>query len=473
MANGTKRPMTTGPVRRLGRSLVAVATVAVGATMALGGGTPAGAATVAQNSASTDVNCNLNGLHQGTGPVSTCDSIDITSEVLVDGANVSAGSDLDIGDVVTVRLTVAPRGGHDAFYEETVDGIRNNGDDTRFVVDVDLPMETGTHLSGPANVRMSRTDTGDRGNGPVINCLAHNGQEAARSDALTYITLGAAGVGGTKMSASKTGNTVKAVWDDMAWDRCVNVLSNNGFYPGHVVEFTQTVLSTGAATLNPTWTFGQVAMARDDGSRQIRWGSDSAIGMSLPPDDGTCDNPPPSGFSDVPTGKYYSKPIDWLVAKGITNGTAPGIYSPTQVVTRGQMATFLWRYAGQPGGSPAHSFGDVAPGSFYNDAVSWLVAEGITTGVSAGVFSPDGPVTRRDMAVFIWRAEGSPSPEGTNPFGDVPEGKYYTEAITWLVEQGITNGTSEGVYSPEAGVTRRDMAVFLHRRSCGGLAVNA
>ncbi|MEZ5373925.1 MAG: S-layer homology domain-containing protein [Microthrixaceae bacterium] len=75
--------------------------------------------------------------------------------------------------------------------------------------------------------------------------------------------------------------------------------------------------------------------------------------------------------------------------------------------------------------------------------------------------------------MFIWRAEGSLSPEGTNPFGDVPEGKYYTEAITWLVEQGITNGTSEGVYSPEAGVTRRDMAVFLHRRSCGGLAVNA
>ncbi|MEZ5373924.1 MAG: S-layer homology domain-containing protein [Microthrixaceae bacterium] len=406
--------MTTGPVRRLGRSLVAVATVAVGATMALGGATPAGAATVAQNSASTDVNCNLNGLHQGTGPVSTCDSIDITSEVLVDGANVSAGSDLDIGDVVTVRLTVAPRGGHDAFYEETVDGSGTTAT-TRGSSSTSICRWRPAPTSGPANVRMSRTDTGDRGNGPMINCLAHNGQEAARSDALTNITLGAAGVGGTKMSASKTGNTVKAVWDDMAWDRCVNVLSNNGFYPGHVVEFTQTVLSTGAATLNPTWTFGQVAMARDDGSRQIRWGSDSAIGMSLPPDDGTCDNPPPSGFSDVPTGKYYSKPIDWLVAKGITNGTAPGIYSPTQVVARGQMATFLWRYAGQPGGSPAHSSATSPPVRSHNDAVSWLVAEGITTGVSAGVFSPDGLVTRRYYGGVHLACGGLPEPRGDQP----------------------------------------------------------
>ncbi len=180
-----------------------------------------------------------------------------------------------------------------------------------------------------------------------------------------------------------------------------------------------------------------------------------------------CLNPPPAGFGDVPSGQYYSLPIDWLVAKNITQGTSPGVFSPKGTVTRGQMATFLWRYEGSPAGSPAHSFTDVSNAAFYNDAVSWLVAEGITTGTGPDTFSPNAPVSRKDMAVFIWRAEGMPAPVGANPFADVPAGKYYSDAITWLAEAGITGGTSPGVFSPEGNVIRRDMAVFLYRRSCG------
>ncbi|MEZ5383325.1 MAG: S-layer homology domain-containing protein [Microthrixaceae bacterium] len=178
-----------------------------------------------------------------------------------------------------------------------------------------------------------------------------------------------------------------------------------------------------------------------------------------------CLNPPAAGFNDVPLGQYYTLPIDWLVAMGITTGTGAGVYSPTQSVTRAQMATFLWRYAGSPTGNPAHGMGDVVGGSFYEEAVKWLVDQGITQGTAPGVFSPDAAVTRKDMAVFIWRAEGMQ--EGPpHSFTDVVGGSYYENAVQWLVHAGITSGTSATTYSPNAPVTRRDMAVFLYRRGC-------
>lgn len=182
-----------------------------------------------------------------------------------------------------------------------------------------------------------------------------------------------------------------------------------------------------------------------------------------------CLNPPPAGFIDVAPGQYYSLPIDWLVAKGITDGTLPGMFSPTQKVTRGQMAMFLWRYADSPTGAPDNGFNDVSALDYYNDAVSWLVDEGITGGTGPGTFSPKAPVKRKDMAVFIWKAEGSPAPTGANLFTDIPANQYYTDAVTWMAEQGITGGTGPGTFSPNASIIRRDMAVFLYKRSCGAL----
>lgn len=103
--------------------------------------------------------------------------------------------------------------------------------------------------------------------------------------------------------------------------------------------------------------------------------------------------------------------------------------------------------------------------SFYEDAVSWLVAEGITGGTSATTFSPDNPVTRAQMAAFIWRAENEPETTG-HDFSDVDTGVYYDLAVGWLSDAGITTGTSPGIFSPDASVLRRDMAVFLYRRGC-------
>ncbi|MEZ5383794.1 MAG: S-layer homology domain-containing protein [Microthrixaceae bacterium] len=181
----------------------------------------------------------------------------------------------------------------------------------------------------------------------------------------------------------------------------------------------------------------------------------------------SCTSPSGHTFSDVATGSYYHTAVGWLVGAEVTTGTSPGQFSPNQQVSRAQMAVFLWRAAGEPYIGDDPGFNDVPSGSYYEVAVAWLVEAGITTGTGAGTYSPNQKVTRAQMAVFMWRAAGEPVPQVAPGFGDVPSGSYYETAVAWLVEAGITQGTGPGVYSPNQKVTRAQMAVFLHRSSCG------
>ena len=113
-----------------------------------------------------------------------------------------------------------------------------------------------------------------------------------------------------------------------------------------------------------------------------------------------------AGFGDVEDGRYFTAPVQWMVADGITNGTSPSCFSPSVSVSRGQAAAFLWRMEGRQAAEP-HPFSDVDKG-WQQDPVSWLFAEGITTGTSATEFSPGDPVTRGQMATFLYRYQGSP-----------------------------------------------------------------
>ncbi|MEM8705419.1 MAG: S-layer homology domain-containing protein [Actinomycetota bacterium] len=168
-----------------------------------------------------------------------------------------------------------------------------------------------------------------------------------------------------------------------------------------------------------------------------------------------------SGFGDVSASDWYGAPVQWLVDEDITDGVSPGCFGPFDDVSRGQLATFLWRYAGEPS-APAHGFSDVAANRYYNDAVSWLAHTGITTGTSATTFSPEDPITRSMVAAFLWRYAGSPSapPAG---FSDVPAGSFYEDAVDWMVDTGITNGTSATTFSPHRTLNRAEFAAFLYR----------
>ncbi|MEO0494023.1 MAG: S-layer homology domain-containing protein [Actinomycetota bacterium] len=168
-----------------------------------------------------------------------------------------------------------------------------------------------------------------------------------------------------------------------------------------------------------------------------------------------------AGFDDVDENATAANAIEWLVDQSITTGTSETTYAPGAFVTRAQMATFLHRFAGEPN-APRSDFTDVPDGAFYTDAVGWLTATGITTGTTATTFSPGGVVTRAQMATFLHRLAGEPA--GPTPdFGDVPSQSYFTDAVGWLAATGITTGTTATTFSPDDPVTRAQLALFLHR----------
>lgn len=171
--------------------------------------------------------------------------------------------------------------------------------------------------------------------------------------------------------------------------------------------------------------------------------------------------PGPGGFYDVDASAYYGPAVGWLAATGITGGTAPGQFSPDAPVTRAQMATFLWRLKGRQS-APASGFTDVPRGTWYTEAVDWLVTTGITTGTSPTQFSPDRVLTRGEMATLLWRMEGRQSAP-RHSFSDVRRGTFYDAAVSWLAHTGVTTGVAPGRFGPSEPVNRGQMATFLWR----------
>lgn len=170
-------------------------------------------------------------------------------------------------------------------------------------------------------------------------------------------------------------------------------------------------------------------------------------------------------FNDVRESDYYYDSILWAVGQGITNGTGKGKFSPENPCTRGQIVTFLWRACGAPEPTEQNNpFSDVSTSAYYYKAVLWAVEEGITTGTGKGKFSPENTCTRGQVATFLWRAQGQPTPKASNnPFSDVNSSAYYYNAILWAVEKGVTNGTGKGRFSPDASCTRGQIVTFLYR----------
>lgn len=173
---------------------------------------------------------------------------------------------------------------------------------------------------------------------------------------------------------------------------------------------------------------------------------------------------PTSRFTDVPSGTYYADAVAWAVEKGITVGTSATTFSPNASCTRAQTVTFLWRAAGSPAPQGStNPFTDVQPGTYCYDAVLWAVEQGITSGTSATMFSPDAIVTRGQTVTFLYRATGSPETSGSNSFGDVDSNTYYASAVQWAVDKGVTSGTSATTFSPDSNCTRAQIVTFLYR----------
>lgn len=169
-------------------------------------------------------------------------------------------------------------------------------------------------------------------------------------------------------------------------------------------------------------------------------------------------------FHDVSRLDYFYDAVKWAAENGIASGTGRYNFSPDAVCTRAQTVTFLWRAAGSP--LPRYRvcpFTDVNPRDYYYDAVLWAVEQGITTGLNATTFGPDVTVTRGQVATFLYRAASAAKPSTFNPFTDVKTTAYNYNAILWAYDNRITTGTSDTTFSPDAYCTRAQIVTFLYR----------
>ena len=168
-------------------------------------------------------------------------------------------------------------------------------------------------------------------------------------------------------------------------------------------------------------------------------------------------------FTDVPVDAYCYEAVKWAAEKGITGGVGNKLFGSNDPCTRAQIVTFLWRAAGSPGPKTMSGFSDVPADSYYAKAVAWAVENGITGGTGDGKFSPDATCTRAQAVTFLYRASGAPAVSGNAAFRDVATNAYYAAAVKWAEKNGITGGIGGGLFGSDNNCTRAQIVTFLYR----------
>ncbi|MGO5097681.1 S-layer homology domain-containing protein, partial [Agathobaculum sp. LCP25S3_E8] len=169
-------------------------------------------------------------------------------------------------------------------------------------------------------------------------------------------------------------------------------------------------------------------------------------------------------FVDIhPVNHWAKDAVDFASARGITGGTSDSSFSPNASCTRAQIVTFLWRAAGSPEPENLSDFSDVPADAYYAKAVAWALENGITGGTGNGMFSPDATCTRSQSVTFLYRAAGSPTASDGIAFGDVTAESYYADAVAWAAQNGITSGIGSGLFGPANECSRAQIVTFLYR----------
>lgn len=169
-------------------------------------------------------------------------------------------------------------------------------------------------------------------------------------------------------------------------------------------------------------------------------------------------------FSDVTSDNYYYDAVMWAVENGITFGTSDTTFIPFSACTRGQTVTFLWRIAGSPKPQGERCiFVDVPYYAHYWKPVIWATENGITNGTSVHDFSPHRSVTRGQVVTFLYRFANAKEPVIDCVFDDVEESKYYYDAVRWAYGTGVTDGITDTRFKPDELCTRAQIVTFLWR----------
>ena len=212
---------------------------------------------------------------------------------------------------------------------------------------------------------------------------------------------------------------------------------------------------------------GTVAvLVNDDGTREIIQRSVAEDGRMTIPLNGSAtveivDNS--KSFDDVPSDSWASEAITFASARELFGGTSETTFSPDQTMSRGMVATVLYRLEGQPDQAAASAYSDVGDDDWYADGVAWAAENGIVNGYGDGQFGPNDSVTREQFIVMLWRYVGSPEVNDHDlSFTDAAQvNSYALEAMCWAIENGVLSGNDSGQLVPGGTATRAEAAQML------------
>ena len=318
-------------------------------------------------------------------------------------------------------------------------------------------------------------------------------------DGYTFLGWFNAAEGGdkvTQIEATETGNkTFYAYWQKnetpvKTWS--ITYVADggviNGSYPTSYVEGTVTVLPTNVT--KPGYTFLGWFTAASGGVLVKQIGATETGEKTfyahwqknvLPPPPITPGTPSapvtpakpaaPVGlpFADVSGSDWFYNDVRYVYEKGIMDGTGIDRFSPNAPLTRAMIVTILYRMAGSPSVSGSSDFTDVAAGKRFAKAVAWAAANGIVNGYGSGLFGPNDPVTREQLAAILYRyavyggMTAVTLEENLGSFADTAQlSAYAIQAMNWAVGQGLINGSGSNLV-PKAQATRAQVAAIIHR----------
>lgn len=169
-----------------------------------------------------------------------------------------------------------------------------------------------------------------------------------------------------------------------------------------------------------------------------------------------------TGFSDVDANAWYAEAVIYCREHNLMAGIGNNQFAPESNLTRAQLAAVLYRIEGTPAVTGTDAYTDTPDGTWYGDAVLWISQQDIMGGYGGRLFGPNDPVSREQMTTILWRYAGSPSAEGNGNYSDAASiASYAATAAAWASVNNIVRPASEGTFAPKANATRAQVADAL------------
>ena len=171
-----------------------------------------------------------------------------------------------------------------------------------------------------------------------------------------------------------------------------------------------------------------------------------------------------SGFGDVPQNSWFADAVKYVSENKLMNGESTTAFAPNENMSRAMLATVLYRMSGETAEADS-GFRDVSSSAYYAAAVNWASSEGIVNGTGADAFSPNASITREQLAAMLYRYAGEPSVSADlSAYTDTVDiSPYASKAVEWCVAKGILSGKSATRLAPQDTATRAECAAMLQR----------